>query len=106
MPIVKFGSLLLAALSAAGMAACGSSSTSGAASSGASTQTAPAVTSQPTGTPVPLPEPSSQVPFADCSSVTFGPALGPINPPPNVHQYSAAPGMTINTSHLYQATIV
>jgi cyclophilin family peptidyl-prolyl cis-trans isomerase len=108
MPLMKFGSVLLTVVSAAVVAGCGGSSTSGSSSSSATAAPATAQTSPtpvPTGTPVPLPEPSSQIPFADCGSVSFGPALGPVNPPANVHEYISAPGMTINTSHLYLVTI-
>jgi len=45
------------------------------------------------------------VPFADCSKATFGAPLQPVSPPPSVHAYAAAPALTINTAHLFQATI-
>jgi peptidyl-prolyl cis-trans isomerase B (cyclophilin B) len=80
-------------------AGCGGSSTSGSAGTGAQ------ATAALTSTPAPTPQPSSQIPFADCSSVSFGPALGPLNPPSDVHQYTAPPPMTINPAHLYLVTI-
>jgi cyclophilin family peptidyl-prolyl cis-trans isomerase len=64
----------------------------------------------PTPSATPSPSPSATaaptIPFADCSTATFGPVLAPIDPPKSVHAYSAAPAMTINTAKLYQATIV
>jgi peptidyl-prolyl cis-trans isomerase B (cyclophilin B) len=59
----------------------------------------------PTPVPTPTPKPTI-IPYADCSTATFGPALAPLNPPANVHVYSAAPPMTIDKSKLYEATIV
>ncbi|MFN2581424.1 MAG: peptidylprolyl isomerase [Candidatus Dormibacteria bacterium] len=47
----------------------------------------------------------SQVSYADCSTATFRSPLQPLNPPADVHTYSAPPAMTIDTSKLYQATI-
>ena len=44
--------------------------------------------------------------YADCSTATFGSALSPLNPPSNIHVYSAEPAMTIDQSKLYEATIV
>jgi len=58
----------------------------------------------PTPVPTPTPKPTI-IPYADCSTATFGPALAPLNPPANVHVYSAAPPMTIDKSKLYEATI-
>lgn len=110
MRFMKFGTALLAA-GAFAIAGCGGSSTSDStgqvaqSSSSAPATSAPAASLVPTGTPVPLPEPTSQIAFADCGSVSFGPALGPINPPTSVHSYPSAPGMTINTAHLYLVTI-
>ena len=57
----------------------------------------------PTVTATPVPSP---IPFADCTKEKFGLALAPLNPPANVHTYSAAPAMTIDTSKLYEMTIV
>ena len=52
------------------------------------------------------PSPSaSQVPFADCSTATFGSPLPPLNSPSDVHVYSAPPPMAIDTTKLYEATI-
>jgi cyclophilin family peptidyl-prolyl cis-trans isomerase len=65
-----------------------------------------AVAPTPTPTPTPSPTPTPTIiPYADCASATFGSPLGPLNPPSNVHVYSAAPAMTIDTSKLYEATI-
>jgi cyclophilin family peptidyl-prolyl cis-trans isomerase len=67
-----------------------------------------AVVPTPSATPSATPSPTAAatIPFADCATATFGPVLAPINPPASVHTYAAAPAMTINTSKLYQATIV
>lgn len=59
---------------------------------------------QPQATPTPAPT-SNVVPYADCTTATFGAPLPPLNPPSNVHVYSAAPPMTIDTSKLYEVTI-
>ncbi|TMB89985.1 MAG: hypothetical protein E6J45_09515, partial [Chloroflexi bacterium] len=59
----------------------------------------------PTPTPTPSPTPVSEIAYADCSTATFGPALQPLNPPADIHKYTAAPAMTIDTTKLYQATI-
>ena len=65
-----------------------------------------AVAPTPTPTPTPLPTPTPAIiPYADCASATFGTALAPLNPPSDVHVYSAAPAMTIDQSKLYEATI-
>ncbi|MGO8686781.1 MAG: peptidylprolyl isomerase [Candidatus Dormibacteria bacterium] len=59
-----------------------------------------------TPTPVPTPTPKPAViPFADCSTATFGPALAPLDEPPDVHSYSAVPATTIDKSKLYEVTI-
>src|SRR5580692_6447656 len=68
------------------------------------TAAVPTPSATPSATPSPTAAPT--IPFADCSKVSFGPVLQPINPPASVHAYSAEPAMTINTSKLYQATIV
>ncbi len=78
----------------------------------------PTPTSSPSGTPTSSPSPSptpsptpeatvSPVPVANtpCSSATFGPDLAELNPPGNVHKYSAAPPMTISTGKLYLVTL-
>jgi cyclophilin family peptidyl-prolyl cis-trans isomerase len=66
----------------------------------------PAVpTPTPAATPTPSPTPVATIPFADCSTATFGPVLQPINPPASVHTYTAAPAVTIDATKLYQATI-
>jgi len=63
-------------------------------------------------TPTPAPTPSAPptptpaiIAYADCSTATFGPALAALNPPADVHVYSAAPPLTIDTTKLYEATI-
>lgn len=48
---------------------------------------------------------SGQVPYADCSAATFGSPLAPLNPPSDVHVYPNVPGMSIDTTKLYEATI-
>ena len=48
---------------------------------------------------------SSQVPYADCTTATFGSPLAPLNPPSDVHVYPNVPGMSIDTTKLYEATI-
>jgi cyclophilin family peptidyl-prolyl cis-trans isomerase len=71
----------------------------------------------PVGTATSTPTPSASasasatptpaiVAYADCSTATFGPALAALNPPSNIHVYSAEPAMTIDQSKLYEATIV
>lgn len=67
-----------------------------------------AVVPTPSATPSPTPAPTAAatIPFADCSTASFGPVLQPINPPESVHAYTAEPAMTVNTTKLYQATIV
>ena len=64
----------------------------------------PTPTPAPTPTPKPTPTPTI-IPYADCSTATFGSALAALNPPSNIHVYSAAPAMTIDQSKLYEATI-
>ena len=54
----------------------------------------------PTATPTP-----SFIPYADCSTKTFGPVLQPLNPPTNVHTYPAEPAHTIDDTKLYLVTI-
>jgi peptidyl-prolyl cis-trans isomerase B (cyclophilin B) len=68
----------------------------------------------PTATPAPNssaspanPTPTPQeVAFADCTTAQFGEPLQPLDPPGDVHTYKAAPPITIDTSKLYQMTIV
>jgi cyclophilin family peptidyl-prolyl cis-trans isomerase len=45
------------------------------------------------------------IPFANCSTATFGAALQPLGEPSNPHVYTAAPAMTIDTTKLFEATI-
>ncbi len=40
-----------------------------------------------------------------CATAQFGAPLEPLNAPANIHVYSAAPPMTIDTAKLYRATI-
>jgi cyclophilin family peptidyl-prolyl cis-trans isomerase len=47
----------------------------------------------------------SAIPFADCSTASFGSPLQPQNQPSDPHVYSAPPAMQIDTSKLYEATI-
>jgi peptidyl-prolyl cis-trans isomerase B (cyclophilin B) len=77
----------------------------------ASAPLAPAASPTPTAlvpTPSASPSPTAAptIPFADCSTTIFGPVLAPLDPPASVHTYAAEPKMTIDTSKLYQATIV
>lgn len=83
----------------AGLTACGSSSPTSPPStqSGGGATTLPPVTAAPSST--------GGTADAGCSQASFGAPLPPINPPANVHQYSAAPAMSIDTSKLYRATI-
>ncbi len=55
--------------------------------------------------PSPRPTTAAPIPFADCSTATFGPPLAPLNPPANPHVYPAAPPLTVKPAHLYQATL-
>jgi cyclophilin family peptidyl-prolyl cis-trans isomerase len=69
---------------------------------------APSPTAQASATPTPTPTPTpapATIAYADCSKVTFGPPLAPLNPPTDLHKYSAVPPMSIDTTKLYQATI-
>jgi peptidyl-prolyl cis-trans isomerase B (cyclophilin B) len=71
----------------------------------ATTSPTPAPTPTPTATSTSSPS-SSASPLADlCAGATFGAALQPLNAPSDIHVYSAAPAMTINTAKLYQMTI-
>jgi peptidyl-prolyl cis-trans isomerase B (cyclophilin B) len=81
----------------------GRNSEAGVPSSAPTTTPTPAPTPSPTPAPTPTPSP---VAFADCSTATFGAALPPLNPPADVHKYPAAPAMTIDTTKLYQATVL
>jgi cyclophilin family peptidyl-prolyl cis-trans isomerase len=48
---------------------------------------------------------TSQIPYANCTTASFGAPLQPLGEPSDRHVYSAAPPMTINTAKLYEATI-
>jgi cyclophilin family peptidyl-prolyl cis-trans isomerase len=65
--------------------------------------TTPTAVATPTPSATPTP---TIIPYADCSTATFGSALSPLNPPSDIHVYSAEPAMTIDQSKLYEATIV
>jgi cyclophilin family peptidyl-prolyl cis-trans isomerase len=65
--------------------------------------TTSSVTPTPSASATPTP---AIIAYADCSTATFGPALSALNPPSDVHVYSAEPAMTIDQSKLYEATIV
>ncbi|MGD0447969.1 MAG: peptidylprolyl isomerase [Candidatus Dormibacteria bacterium] len=72
---------------------------------------APVGTATTTSSATPTPSASATptpaiIAYADCSTATFGPALSALNPPSDVHVYSAEPAMTIDQSKLYEATIV
>src|SRR6202043_1913838 len=69
-----------------------------AASLGTSPSASPAASASPSPT-------SATVPYADCTTATFGAPLVPLNEPANPHVYSAAPAQTIDTTKLYEATI-
>jgi cyclophilin family peptidyl-prolyl cis-trans isomerase len=69
---------------------------------------APSPTALPSATPTPTPSPTpapATIAYADCSKATFGAPLAPLNPPADLHKYSAVPPMSIDTTKLYQATI-
>ncbi len=61
-------------------------------------------TPSPTVGPTPSPTPAN-IPYADCSAVSFGAALQPSGEPSDPHVYSAAPAMQIDTTKLYRVTI-
>ena len=63
---------------------------------------APTVSVAPTPTPSPTAAP---IPYADCTTATFGAPLPPSGAPANVHTYSAPPPTQIDASKLYKATI-
>ena len=72
---------------------------------------APVGTATTTSSATPTPSASATptpaiIAYADCSTATFGPALSALNPPSDIHVYSAEPAMTIDQSKLYEATIV
>jgi cyclophilin family peptidyl-prolyl cis-trans isomerase len=54
--------------------------------------------------PTPSPTPAN-IPYADCTTATFGPALQPSGEPSDPHVYSAAPATQIDTTKLYKVTI-
>ena len=62
---------------------------------------APTPTPAPTASPTPLPTPAA----TPCDTATFGSPLQPLNPPSDLHVYSAAPAMTIDRSKLYEMAI-
>ena len=98
---------LVVTAAAAVLAACGSSSTTSgsqaAGSSSSSQSPAPTATATAAAT-----APASLTPVAGhtgCTGHRFGSALAPLNPPSNVHVYSAPPPMQIDQAKLYAATI-
>jgi peptidylprolyl isomerase/peptidyl-prolyl cis-trans isomerase B (cyclophilin B) len=68
------------------------------------TRATPTPSLSPTSAPSPTPAPSL-VPFANCSTATFGPLLAPLNAPSSVHRYPSPPVFTIDATKLYQASI-
>jgi cyclophilin family peptidyl-prolyl cis-trans isomerase len=62
----------------------------------------PAATPTPTAPATPT---ASPIAFADCGAASFGADLQPLNPPADIHKYSAAPPSTINPSKLYLVTM-
>ena len=66
------------------------------------TSPAPSTSASPAASPSPT---AGQVPYADCSTATFGTQLAPLNEPSDPHVYAAPPPMTIDTAKLYEATI-
>ncbi len=48
---------------------------------------------------------SSVIPFANCTTGSFGAPLQPAGEPSNPHLYTAEPAMQIDTTKLYEATI-
>ena len=95
--VIGSGVVLAAAIIAA---AVGINRASNAVAPGAS----PSASSTPTASASPSAS-ASVIPFADCSTATFGPALQPLNPPSNVHVYTAQPAVSIDPTKLYEATI-
>ncbi len=71
------------------------------AASSASASPPPSSTA-PTATPTPA---VASIPFADCTSATFGPPLAASGEPPSPHVYAAAPAIQIDAAKLYEATI-
>jgi cyclophilin family peptidyl-prolyl cis-trans isomerase len=47
----------------------------------------------------------STIPFADCTTATFGTPLAPSGEPADPHVYTAAPAMQIDTTKLFEATV-
>jgi cyclophilin family peptidyl-prolyl cis-trans isomerase len=81
------------------LAACGSSSDSSGTGAGSSPSPSTAVGASPTGG-------GSVADVATpCSGASFGSPLQPKDAPSDVHVYSAAPAMQIDTGKLYRATI-
>jgi cyclophilin family peptidyl-prolyl cis-trans isomerase len=56
-------------------------------------------------TAVTTPAPAPVAGSTPCDNATFGSQLQPLNAPTDLHVYTAAPAMTINTGKLYQAKI-
>jgi cyclophilin family peptidyl-prolyl cis-trans isomerase len=70
------------------------------AATGTGTSPSASVSAGPTPSPTP-----ANIPYADCSAVTFGPTLQPSGEPTDPHVYSAPPAMQIDTIKLYLVTI-
>jgi peptidyl-prolyl cis-trans isomerase B (cyclophilin B) len=102
--VLGSGAVLVIAIVAIAIGVNGASSPLAPLPSPTPTAAVPTPSATPSATPSPTAAPT--IPFADCATATFGPVLQPINPPKSVHAYSAEPAMTINTTKLYQATIV
>jgi len=96
-PARRFALAALACCTAL-LAACGSSS-SGSSSSSSSSNGGGGGSAAPAGGPVTA---SGSTP---CGGKSFGPPLAPKDAPGDVHRYSAAPAMQIDSSKLYLATI-
>ena len=68
-------------------------------------QASPSASPSPVPTPTPTAAPSATPVAAPCTGKSFGSPLPPKDAPANVHVYSAAPAMQIDTTKLYEATI-
>jgi cyclophilin family peptidyl-prolyl cis-trans isomerase len=103
LPFIIAATVTLVAAAVAGAVALDQADSS--TPTGAAPTPTPTATATPTATPSATPTPAI-IAYADCSTATFGPALAALNAPSNIHDYSAEPAMTIDTSQLYEATIV
>ncbi len=97
------GALLIGALVAAIVFV---NKANGAPTAAVTTPPAASASASASATAAPTPSPTAaNIPFANCTTATFGSPLQPSGQPSNVHVYSAAPAMQIDTSKLYEATI-